>query len=105
MIVGVPVPLDWSSRKFGEFLSVHCFGSCIHTPPLPADQLIRVTADPPVRDLGVMEAVWAAGRLEIINTDTDMGRSGYRMHARSVELYAWEGGRRLESSRPDHLSR
>lgn len=88
-IAGFLVPLDWNVREFREFLLVPYFGACIHTPPPPANQVIHVTVDPPVRDLEVMEAVWVEGRLEITSTDTDMGRSGYRMQARSVELYVW----------------
>lgn len=88
-IAGFLVPLDWDVREFSEFLLVPYFGACIHTPPPPANQIIHVVADPPVRGFEVMEAVWVEGRFEISSTDTDMGRSGYRMQARSVELYVW----------------
>jgi uncharacterized protein len=88
-IAGFLVPLDWNAREFREFLLVPYFGACIHTPPPPANQIIHVEADPPVRGLDMMEAVWVEGRLEIASTDTDMGRSGYRMRARSVKLYEW----------------
>lgn len=88
-IAGFLVPLDWDAREFGEFLLVPYFGACIHTPPPPANQIIHVLADPPVRGMDMMEAVWVEGRLEVARSDTGMGRSGYRMRARSVRLYEW----------------
>lgn len=88
-IAGFLVPLDWNANEFREFLLVPYFGACIHTPPPPANQVIHVVADPPVSGFEMMEAVWVEGRLEVASSDTEMGRSGYRMQARSVTLYQW----------------
>jgi hypothetical protein len=88
-IAGFLVPLDWDAREFREFLLVPYFGACIHTPPPPANQVIHVVADPPVHGMEIMEAVWVEGRLEVASSDTDMGRSGYRMQAHRVTLYEW----------------
>jgi uncharacterized protein len=88
-IAGFLVPLDWNAREFREFLLVPYFGACIHLPPPPANQVIHVFADPPVREFGMMEAVWVEGRFEIADSETEMGRSGYRMEARAVTRYEW----------------
>ena len=88
-IAGFLVPLDWDAREFREFLLVPYFGACIHLPPPPANQIVHVFADPPVREFEMMEAVWVEGRFEIADSDTEMGRSGYRMEARNVTRYDW----------------
>lgn len=86
-IAGFLVPLEWGDKKLKEFLLVPYFGACIHTPPPPANQIIHVVADPPAKGMQAMEAVWVEGTLEIALSDTDMGRSSYRMQARSVTRY------------------
>ncbi len=86
-IAGFLVPLEWGDKKLKEFLLVPYFGACIHSPPPPANQIIHVVADPPAKGVKAMEAVWVEGTLEIALADTDMGRSSYRMQARSVTRY------------------
>jgi hypothetical protein len=86
-IAGFLVPLEWGDKKLKEFLLVPYFGACIHTPPPPANQIIHVVAESPVKGVKAMEAVWVEGTLEIALSDTDMGRSSYRMKARGVTLY------------------
>jgi len=88
-IAGFLVPLDWQAESFREFLLVPYFGACIHTPPPPANQIIHVIADPPVTEHGMMEAIWVEGRFEIAASETEMGRSGYRMYAHGVTRYEW----------------
>lgn len=88
-IAGFLVPLDWEAESFREFLLVPYFGACIHTPPPPANQIIHVIADPPVTGQGMMEAIWVEGRFEIAASETEMGRSGYRMYAHGVTRYEW----------------
>ena len=86
-IPGFLVPLEWGDKTLKEFLLVPYFGACIHSPPPPANQIIHVVADPPAKGVKAMEAVWVEGTLEIALADTDMGRSSYRMQARSVTRY------------------
>jgi len=86
-IAGFLVPLEWGDKQLKEFLLVPYFGACIHSPPPPANQIIHVVADPPAKGVKSMEAVWVEGTLEIALADTDMGRSSYRMQARSVTRY------------------
>ena len=86
-IAGFLVPLEWGDKKLKEFLLVPYFGACIHVPPPPANQIIHVVADTPAKDMQAMEAVWVEGTLEIALADTDMGKSSYKMKARSVTKY------------------
>jgi hypothetical protein len=86
-IAGFLVPLEWGDKKLKEFLLVPYFGACIHVPPPPANQIIHVVADVPAKGMQAMEAVWVEGELEIVLSDTDMGRSSYRMKARGVSKY------------------
>lgn len=88
-IAGFLVPLDWDAREFREFLLVPYFGACIHLPPPPANQVIHVIAEPPARGVEMMEAVWVEGRFSLEDSDTEMGRSGYRLDARKVTRYEW----------------
>ncbi|MCM5572270.1 DUF3299 domain-containing protein [Burkholderiaceae bacterium FT117] len=84
---GYLVPLEEDERGVGEFLLVPYFGACIHSPPPPANQIVHVRADKPVRGLRTMEAVWVSGTLRIDRSDTGMGVSGYVMDARRVVRY------------------
>ncbi len=86
-IAGFLVPLEWGDKKLKEFLLVPYFGACIHAPPPPANQIIHVIAEPPAKGMQAMEPVWVEGTLAIALSDTDMGRSSYRMKARSVSKY------------------
>lgn len=52
--------------------------------PPPANQIFHVVADMPAKGMQAMEVVWLEGTLEIALSDTDMGRSSYRMKTRGV---------------------
>ena len=84
---GFAIPLEAKGEKISEFLLVPYFGACIHVPPPPANQIIHVVADQPAKGMQAMEAVWVEGTLDVALQDTTMGRSSYRMKARSVSKY------------------
>ncbi len=86
-IAGYVVPLEESKDGMKEFLLVPYFGACIHSPPPPANQIIHVISNKPVRGLRSMEAVWVQGRLQVFRGDSGMGVSGYRVESPAVELY------------------
>ena len=86
-IAGFLVPLEWGDKKLKEFLLVPYFGACIHVPPPPVNQIIHVVADTPAKGMQAMEAVWVEGTLEVALADTTMGKSSYKMKARSVTKY------------------
>lgn len=86
-IPGFIVPLEFGKKEVKEFLLVPYFGACIHVPPPPANQIIDVTPEHPVRLKTDMDAVWVEGIIELADTKTDMGNSGYKLHAVKVEPY------------------
>lgn len=86
-IPGFIVSLDGGPGELREFLLVPYFGACIHVPPPPANQILHVMPDKPVKGVKNMAAVWVSGRLEIERSDTPMGNAGYRLQAREVLPY------------------
>lgn len=86
-IPGYLVPLEQGKDGLREFLLVPYFGACIHTPPPPANQIVRVRADKPVKGLRTMDAVWVTGTMHIERSDSSMGVSGYAMSAERVVKY------------------
>ena len=86
-IAGFLVPLEWGKRELKEFLLVPYFGACIHVPPPPANQIIHVITDKPIKSKEGMDAVWVSGVLELAVSRTDMGDSGYRLKAVKVAPY------------------
>lgn len=86
-IPGFVVPLERVRDEIREFLLVPYYGACIHTPPPPANQIIHVLAEPPLKNTQTMDAVWVSGRLETLRAETAMGTSGYRMKAVRIVPY------------------
>lgn len=86
-IPGYVVPLAQSKQGLKEFLLVPYFGACIHSPPPPSNQIIRVWPREPVAGLRTMDAVWVGGRLKAVRSDSSMGTSSYGLDASLVEPY------------------
>lgn len=86
-IPGFLVPIESERGEVREFLLVPYFGACIHTPPPPANQILHVFPGKPVRNMQMMDAVWVSGTLETVRSDTEFGKSGYRMRAEAVTPY------------------
>jgi len=87
-ISGYVASLDFTGKaELKEFLLVPYFGACIHVPPPPANQIIFVTLAKGRRGIRSMDQVTVYGTLAVTKTETDMGRSGYRMKADAIEPY------------------
>jgi hypothetical protein len=86
-LAGFVVPLEREGTALKEFLLVPYFGACIHVPPPPANQIVRVIATKPVPDTATMDAVWVSGKLTLDRVQTHMGRSAYLLQAAQVEAY------------------
>ena len=85
---GYLVPLEGQSGEWKEFLVVPYFGACVHSPPPPANQIVHVLLDKPVKRFRSMDTVWITGALSGTKTDSHMGVAGYRMDAKSVTPYS-----------------
>jgi hypothetical protein len=86
-IPGFVVPLEDGKEGLKEFLLVPYFGACIHSPPPPANQIIHVLPNPPVKGVRSMDTVWISGKLTTGKTDSYMGASSYRIEATQVAPY------------------
>jgi hypothetical protein len=86
-IPGYVVPIERGKDGVTEFLLVPYFGACIHTPPPPSNQILRVTAASPIQNLRTMDNVWVSGRLKAATSDSPMGRSSYSMQIDAIEPY------------------
>lgn len=86
-IPGFVVPLEQTKAGINEFLLVPYFGSCIHTPAPPSNQIIHVTLERPVAWLTSMMPIWLEGPLEIHRAESLLATSGYRMLNASIAKY------------------
>ncbi|MDB5815921.1 MAG: hypothetical protein JWN23_3038 [Rhodocyclales bacterium] len=86
-IPGFLIPMDVDKDEVRSFLLVPYFGACIHTPPPPANQIIDVKPDNPVKGARMMDAIWITGKLTTVRSDSPFGSVGYRLVAQRVEPY------------------
>jgi hypothetical protein len=86
-IAGYVVALESNRDKVLEFLLVPYFGACIHTPPPPANQIILVKFEKPVKRIETMETVWVEGILRDARVDTGMAVTGYTLEAKRTTPY------------------
>ena len=84
---GYVVPLDDTRKGMKQFLLVPYYGACIHSPPPPANQIVLVRSDKPIKGFQSMDTVWVHGTLQAFRGDSDMGVSGWRIDAVKVERY------------------
>ncbi|MEY4428027.1 MAG: hypothetical protein RLZZ182_716, partial [Pseudomonadota bacterium] len=87
---GYIVPLEEGPKGLKEFLLVPYYGACIHSPPPPANQIVHVRLNQPVKGFRTMDTVWVHGTLEVARSKSDMGVSAYRIQASKVEAYTRE---------------
>lgn len=88
-IPGFVAPLDWENfGELKEFLLVPYFGACIHLPPPPANQIIYIKLDKPLKGIQIMEPIWAYGIISVEKKESgNMGASGYSMKMDKMEPY------------------
>jgi len=87
---GFIVPLQ--AVKYGdvsEFLLVPYFGSCIHVPPPPPNQIVYVrTGRRPGID-SIYDAYWITGKLHLQTKSTRLGSTAYELNAEKIEVYKY----------------
>ncbi len=85
---GYVVPLDFDGQTtLDEFLLVPYYGACIHTPPPPANQVVRTEASKAVEVTDPYSPVWVTGILEVDTVKSELAESGYRLRLESIEPY------------------
>lgn len=86
-LAGFVVPLEYKGDEIREFLLVPYFGACIHSPPPPANQIVHVVASKLPASFQPMHPFWVKGTMQLDHSVTDLGISGYRMLADSIEPF------------------
>lgn len=87
-IPGFMIPLEDDVASAVEFLLVPFVGACIHTPPPPPNQIVRVAM---IRNQGVRmnlwDPVWVTGTFEIGKSTTQFGDVSFQLVGTAVEPY------------------
>lgn len=86
---GFIVPFDVSAEGVTDFMLVPYLGACIHTPPPPANQLVLASTNDPWPGDQLWDAVWVIGTMRTQLQSTDLGQTGYSIHADQMEIYEW----------------
>ncbi|MFY0618686.1 DUF3299 domain-containing protein [Shimia sp.] len=92
---GYMLPLEMDGERAVEFLLVPTVGACIHVPPPPANQIIRVSYPEGFVADGFFTPIWITGELRnapvqqslyLVDGDTDVSVT-YQLDATSVREY------------------
>lgn len=94
-IPGYLLPLEMNGDKATEFLLVPTIGACIHVPPPPANQIVRVSYPEGFEAEGLYTPIWITGELRnepttsplfLVDGSDDVSAT-YKLRATSVEIY------------------
>ena len=87
---GFIVPLEAvKSGDVSEFLLVPYFGSCIHVPPPPPNQIVYVHTGKRSGIDSIYDAYWITGRLHLQTKSTRLGSTAYELSAEKIEVYKY----------------
>ena len=87
---GFIVPLDAvKSGNVSEFLLVPYFGSCIHVPPPPPNQIVYVHVSKRPGIQSIYDAYWITGKLHLQQKTTRLGSTAYELSAEKIEVYKY----------------
>lgn len=86
-IPGFVIPLEGDADQVTEFLLVPYYGSCIHTPPPPPNQIIHVTFPQGAPDQDLWDVVYLEGKLMTQQNVVGMVETGYHIIGSSVSPY------------------
>jgi uncharacterized protein len=87
---GFIIPLEGvKSGGVSEFLLVPYFGSCIHVPPPPPNQIVYVHNNKRAGIDSIYEAYWITGKLHVQTKTTRLGSTAYELSAEKIEVYRY----------------
>ena len=91
---GFIVPLeavkgDGARKGVSEFLLVPYFGSCIHVPPPPPNQIVYVHANKHNAIESIYDAYWITGKLHLQTKTTRLASTAYELSADKIEVYKY----------------
>lgn len=84
-ITGYVVTLEGDENGATEFLLVPFYGSCIHTPPPPANQVVHVLTSKPIPAAVMFNQVRVTGKMAVIQAKTGLASAGYQIRDADVE--------------------
>jgi len=84
-ITGYVVTLEGDENGATEFLLVPFYGSCIHTPPPPANQVVHVLTSKPIPAAVMFNQVRVTGKITVVQAKTGLASAGYQMRDADVE--------------------
>jgi hypothetical protein len=87
---GFIVPLEAvKNGGVSEFLLVPYFGSCIHVPPPPPNQIVYVHTSKRAGIESIYDAYWITGKLHLQTKTTRLGATAYELSADKIEVYKY----------------
>jgi hypothetical protein len=87
---GFIVPLEAvKNGGVSEFLLVPYFGSCIHVPPPPPNQIVYVHNGKRAGIESIYDAYWITGKLHLQTKTTRLGSTAYELSADKIEVYKY----------------
>jgi uncharacterized protein len=87
---GFIVPLEAvKGGDVSEFLLVPYFGSCIHVPPPPPNQIVYVHTGKRAGIDSIYDAYWITGKLHLQTKNTRLGSTAYELSAEKIEVYKY----------------
>jgi uncharacterized protein len=87
---GFIVPLEAiKNGGVSEFLLVPYFGSCIHVPPPPPNQIVYVHNGKRAGIESIYDAYWITGKLHLQTKTTRLGSTAYELSAEKIEVYKY----------------
>jgi len=87
-VPGFMIPFDDDAEMVSEFLLVPSVGACVHTPPLPPNQIVHVKMENSRKTkLSFWDPVWVQGKFEVSTVKSPYGDVSFRMAANLIEPY------------------
>ena len=83
-LTGYVVVLEGDENGTTEFLLVPFYGSCIHVPPPPSNQVVHVVTNEPVAAAVMFNSVWVMGTLTTVQAKTSLASAGYQIKGAQV---------------------
>ena len=86
-IPGFVIPLEGDAEEVTEFLLVPYYGSCIHTPPPPPNQIIHVSFPEGAPDQELWDVIYLEGKLMTEQNMVGMIQTGYHIIGSNITPY------------------
>ena len=84
---GFIIPLEGDAKQVSEFLLVPYYGSCIHMPPPPPNQIIHVVFSQGAPDVNLWDVVYVEGKLLTQQNVVGSVEAGYHIIGSRITPY------------------